>query len=176
MHFWPSPTFKGGKPFCSVSPRTSIQFFPFKRKLKMSFSLVDSEVVIGVSAAFGVTGGAHRLWTHRAYKAKLPLRIILAWCYITSGMVRSIRLIFSNSQHAIGRQLTFFHWNCRTRFSSGSGITGCTINFPKPTPIRTTPTEDSSFPIAAGSWLKSTRTSLNSAKNSTCPTWRTIRW
>lgn len=25
----------------------------------------------------GITSGAHRLWAHRAYKAKLPLRIIL---------------------------------------------------------------------------------------------------
>uniref|UniRef100_A0A8C9LQE1 Stearoyl-CoA desaturase 5 n=2 Tax=Piliocolobus tephrosceles TaxID=591936 RepID=A0A8C9LQE1_9PRIM len=29
-------------------------------------------------AALGVTAGAHRLWSHRSYKAKLPLRIFLA--------------------------------------------------------------------------------------------------
>ncbi|KAK9884963.1 hypothetical protein WA026_009198 [Henosepilachna vigintioctopunctata] len=29
---------------------------------------------------FGITGGCHRLWSHRAYKAKLPLRIILMLC------------------------------------------------------------------------------------------------
>ncbi|KAI4542786.1 hypothetical protein MG293_006912 [Ovis ammon polii] len=28
--------------------------------------------------ALGVTAGAHRLWSHRSYKAKLPLRIFLA--------------------------------------------------------------------------------------------------
>ncbi|CAH1155145.1 unnamed protein product [Phaedon cochleariae] len=28
-------------------------------------------------SAFGVTAGAHRLWAHRTYKAKLPLRIFL---------------------------------------------------------------------------------------------------
>jgi len=28
----------------------------------------------------GITAGAHRLWAHRSYKAKLPLRIILAVC------------------------------------------------------------------------------------------------
>lgn len=27
--------------------------------------------------AFGITGGAHRLWAHKAYKAKVPLRIFL---------------------------------------------------------------------------------------------------
>ncbi|XP_050676438.1 acyl-CoA Delta(11) desaturase-like [Leptidea sinapis] len=33
--------------------------------------------VIYVTASIGVTAGAHRLWTHRAYKAKLPLQILL---------------------------------------------------------------------------------------------------
>ncbi|XP_074647048.1 stearoyl-CoA desaturase 5-like [Tubulanus polymorphus] len=30
--------------------------------------------------ALGITAGAHRLWAHRSYKAKLPLRIFLAIC------------------------------------------------------------------------------------------------
>ncbi|XP_014252741.1 acyl-CoA Delta(11) desaturase-like [Cimex lectularius] len=30
-------------------------------------------------SALGITAGAHRLWSHRAYKAKLPLRILLAF-------------------------------------------------------------------------------------------------
>ncbi|GAB0096560.1 Acyl-CoA desaturase [Sergentomyia squamirostris] len=30
-----------------------------------------------VVSMFGITAGAHRLWAHRTYKAKLPLRIIL---------------------------------------------------------------------------------------------------
>lgn len=29
-------------------------------------------------SVFGITAGAHRLWAHRSYKAKLPLRILLA--------------------------------------------------------------------------------------------------
>ncbi|XP_034838308.1 acyl-CoA Delta(11) desaturase-like [Maniola hyperantus] len=33
--------------------------------------------IIFILAAVGVTAGAHRLWTHRAYKAKTPLQIIL---------------------------------------------------------------------------------------------------
>lgn len=32
---------------------------------------------LGVCAAVGTTGGAHRLWAHRAYKAKWPLRLLL---------------------------------------------------------------------------------------------------
>lgn len=31
-----------------------------------------------VVSGLGITAGAHRLWAHRSYKAKLPLRIILA--------------------------------------------------------------------------------------------------
>jgi stearoyl-CoA desaturase (delta-9 desaturase) len=33
--------------------------------------------MIGYSAGFGTTAGAHRLWAHKTYKAKLPLKIIL---------------------------------------------------------------------------------------------------
>nr|XP_022906819.1 acyl-CoA Delta(11) desaturase-like [Onthophagus taurus] len=29
----------------------------------------------------GITAGAHRLWAHKAYKANLPLRILLAFCF-----------------------------------------------------------------------------------------------
>jgi len=29
---------------------------------------------------FGITAGAHRLWAHRSYKAKWPLRLILTFC------------------------------------------------------------------------------------------------
>ncbi|KAL7643600.1 UNVERIFIED_CONTAM: hypothetical protein RMT77_005583 [Armadillidium vulgare] len=31
-------------------------------------------------SAMGITMGAHRLWSHRSYKAKMPLRIFLATC------------------------------------------------------------------------------------------------
>ncbi|XP_022709981.1 acyl-CoA desaturase 1-like [Varroa jacobsoni] len=31
----------------------------------------------GISAGLGVTAGAHRLWSHRSYKARTPLRILL---------------------------------------------------------------------------------------------------
>ncbi|XP_044744002.1 acyl-CoA Delta-9 desaturase-like [Chrysoperla carnea] len=32
------------------------------------------------AGAFGITAGAHRLWTHRAYKAKWPLKLLLIIC------------------------------------------------------------------------------------------------
>lgn len=43
--------------------------------------------ICAVIASFGVGAGVHRLWTHRSYKAKTPLRIILLCCYYSAGMV-----------------------------------------------------------------------------------------
>ncbi|KAL1447103.1 hypothetical protein WDU94_000038, partial [Cyamophila willieti] len=40
---------------------------------------------IGSLGGFGVTGGVHRLWAHRSYKAKWPLRLILLLCYSIAG-------------------------------------------------------------------------------------------
>lgn len=36
-------------------------------------------------SGFGVTGGVHRLWTHRSYSAKPILRFILSICYSMAG-------------------------------------------------------------------------------------------
>uniref|UniRef100_A0A1B6EKR5 Fatty acid desaturase domain-containing protein n=1 Tax=Cuerna arida TaxID=1464854 RepID=A0A1B6EKR5_9HEMI len=41
--------------------------------------------IVGQIGGFGVTGGAHRLWAHRSYKAKWPLKIILLICYSVAG-------------------------------------------------------------------------------------------
>jgi len=38
-------------------------------------------------SAVGVTAGAHRLWSHKAYQANLPLRILLATIFTMSGQV-----------------------------------------------------------------------------------------
>ena len=43
--------------------------------------------------ALGITAGAHRLWAHRSYKAKLPLRILLA-CFNSMAFQVSIFLKF----------------------------------------------------------------------------------
>ncbi|CAH2108184.1 unnamed protein product [Euphydryas editha] len=34
-------------------------------------------VFLYLCSGLGITAGAHRLWAHKAYKAKLPLRILL---------------------------------------------------------------------------------------------------
>ncbi|XP_012276758.1 acyl-CoA Delta(11) desaturase isoform X2 [Orussus abietinus] len=42
-------------------------------------------VFVGMMAGFGITGGVHRYWTHRSFKANIPLRIILLICFCTAG-------------------------------------------------------------------------------------------
>lgn len=41
-------------------------------------------VNIGLICALGITVGAHRLWAHRAYKAKWPMRFALMLCQTTA--------------------------------------------------------------------------------------------
>ena len=36
-------------------------------------------------AGLGVTMGAHRLWAHKAYSARLPLRILLCTMFTIAG-------------------------------------------------------------------------------------------
>ncbi|KAG5328646.1 ACO11 desaturase, partial [Acromyrmex charruanus] len=56
--------------------------FNFFENLMTTAWLLGTSIVAG----FGVTGGAHRLWTHRSYKAKWQLRTILATCYAAAGL------------------------------------------------------------------------------------------
>jgi stearoyl-CoA desaturase (delta-9 desaturase) len=45
----------------------------------MNYSLFFLPAIfLGIFSGFGITGGAHRLWSHRTYKAKWPLRLIVA--------------------------------------------------------------------------------------------------
>ncbi|XP_073992380.1 acyl-CoA Delta-9 desaturase [Rhodnius prolixus] len=37
------------------------------------------------SSGLGITAGAHRLWSHKSYKAKWPLRLLLAFLFTISG-------------------------------------------------------------------------------------------
>lgn len=46
--------------------------------LKQSFFFTFSATFYYVFTAVGITAGAHRLWSHRSYKAKTPFRILLA--------------------------------------------------------------------------------------------------
>nr|CAD7419566.1 unnamed protein product [Timema poppensis] len=52
---------------------------------------------LGGVGGFGVTAGVHRLWTHRAYKAKAPLRVILAICFSVAGQIPPPAPTFQNT-------------------------------------------------------------------------------
>jgi len=47
--------------------------------------------ILGMGSGLGVTVGAHRLWSHRSYKARLPLRIFLAVMQTVAGQVCLIK-------------------------------------------------------------------------------------
>ncbi|XP_015116985.1 acyl-CoA Delta(11) desaturase [Diachasma alloeum] len=67
-----------------------------------------------------ITAGVHRLWSHRTYKARLPLRIFLAVCYYSAGQnkiaqwVRDHRIHHKYTDtdadpHSINRGFFFSH-------------------------------------------------------------------
>uniref|UniRef100_A0A1B0GM39 Fatty acid desaturase domain-containing protein n=1 Tax=Phlebotomus papatasi TaxID=29031 RepID=A0A1B0GM39_PHLPP len=64
---------KGIPEHCSHEPGVLPRLTPYEYRNKLSLVAFVLYVVSGL----GITAGAHRLWAHRAYKAKLPLRIIL---------------------------------------------------------------------------------------------------
>ncbi|XP_014219897.1 acyl-CoA Delta(11) desaturase-like [Copidosoma floridanum] len=52
--------------------------FPYLQKWRTTmWALLMANLSI-----FGITAGIHRLWSHKAYKAKAPLRIVLAFSYM----------------------------------------------------------------------------------------------
>ncbi|KAJ2938428.1 hypothetical protein O0L34_g15667 [Tuta absoluta] len=56
-------------------------------------------VIMYVASGFGVTGGAHRLWTHRAYKAKVPLQLFLLMCYSSAGQNSLLQWVRDHRVH-----------------------------------------------------------------------------
>lgn len=39
--------------------------------------MIIAAYILYVMSGLGITAGAHRLWAHKSYKAKWPLRLIL---------------------------------------------------------------------------------------------------
>ncbi|KYN02790.1 Acyl-CoA Delta(11) desaturase [Cyphomyrmex costatus] len=52
-----------------------------------------------LSAGFGITAGLHRLWAHRSYSAKLPLRILLVFLYCLAGQTRPSKWLRVHRTH-----------------------------------------------------------------------------
>lgn len=59
-------------------------------------------------SALGITAGAHRLWSHRTYKASLPLRIFLG---VANSMAFQVRF---------GGAGIFVPWNVFRRYTRPS--------------------------------------------------------
>ena len=54
------------------------EVYSWSRGLHHSCVWCATVYVTYVVSALGITGGCHRLWAHRSYRATLPLRILLA--------------------------------------------------------------------------------------------------
>ena len=62
----------------------------------IAYVIFVADFVYGYFGLSGVTAGVHRYWTHKSYKAKLPLRIILVVLYCAAGLVNSSKGINFN--------------------------------------------------------------------------------
>nr|XP_031825342.1 stearoyl-CoA desaturase 5-like [Nomia melanderi] len=56
-------------------------------------------IAYGLTAGFGVTAGMHRLWAHRSYSAKTPLRIVLACLYCMMGQTHFYKWLRDHRTH-----------------------------------------------------------------------------
>lgn len=57
-------------------------------------------ILLYQAGGLGITAGAHRLWAHRAYKAKWPLKLILIIFNTLAFQVRN-----KNSEHFVMKNL-----------------------------------------------------------------------
>lgn len=51
-------------------------FVQYNGQINKQLELITATLILFLGGQ-GITAGAHRLWAHRTYKAKLPLRILL---------------------------------------------------------------------------------------------------
>ncbi|XP_058453863.1 acyl-CoA Delta-9 desaturase-like [Malaya genurostris] len=53
--------------------------------LQAKFYTVVWTILLVWGSGFGITAGAHRLWSHKSYKAKWPLRVLLMFLFTICG-------------------------------------------------------------------------------------------
>lgn len=86
----------------------------------VAYHYMDTGVILTYISAIGIAAGAHRLWSHRSYQARLPLRIILMISQTLAGQgslfcwARDHRLHHKYSEtdadpHNIKRGIFFTH-------------------------------------------------------------------
>ncbi|XP_057319989.1 acyl-CoA Delta-9 desaturase-like [Microplitis mediator] len=77
-----------------ISLYYTITFPYFQRKILCVWIFV-----MVIMSGLGVTGGVHRLWTHRSYKANVPLRIFFATLYYSAGQNRIFNWVRDHRLH-----------------------------------------------------------------------------
>nr|XP_033335355.1 (11Z)-hexadec-11-enoyl-CoA conjugase-like [Megalopta genalis] len=56
-------------------------------------------IAYGITAGYGVTAGMHRLWAHRCYSAKTPVRVFLALLYCMMGQTHFYKWLRDHRTH-----------------------------------------------------------------------------
>ncbi|XP_075979495.1 acyl-CoA Delta(11) desaturase-like [Anticarsia gemmatalis] len=56
-------------------------------------------LIMYIASGFGITGGAHRLWTHKSYKATNPLKIFLLLCFASAGQNSLVQWVRDHRTH-----------------------------------------------------------------------------
>lgn len=72
---------------CGTSAICSNAYYSVFIKKNNNFFFQISVLALIVGSGFGITAGAHRLWSHKAYKAKWQLRLLLTFLFTISGQV-----------------------------------------------------------------------------------------
>lgn len=75
-----------------------IKFVNILLLVNFHFFFLYKAFIYGNIAGIGITAGAHRLWAHRSYRAKLPLRMLLAVMYCMAGLVRFLSMLKSEDK------------------------------------------------------------------------------
>ncbi|KOB75264.1 Desaturase 6, partial [Operophtera brumata] len=67
-------------------PDTIVQVLLHTVSLYAVYLILTLQVkFLTIFVGFGITAGVHRLWSHRAYKARLPMRVLLAVLFTITG-------------------------------------------------------------------------------------------
>ncbi|XP_023245732.1 acyl-CoA Delta(11) desaturase-like [Copidosoma floridanum] len=69
--------------------------FPYIQK----FKTILWAYFVAMYTMFGINGGVHRYWCHKSYKAKISLRIVLAFCYLSAAQVSFKKWVLHHRLH-----------------------------------------------------------------------------
>ena len=109
-------------------------------------------LALGSLSGFGILVGAHRLWTHRSFKAHWSVRTVLMILQTMALQVNYLLLFWLLSLRLIWIYPVF-----RMTYLNGLVIIVCTTNSRKRMPIHIIRNEDFSLPMSGGFCVVSTQ-------------------